>query len=103
MRAGGELTLRGPARHPAQEVRRIDRLAVRGAVASRLAAHVEPAEQLFVLVEPVRLGDGLAPRVMAGAPDDAPAGLVEEQAQRVCDAGGDRLLLPPRNLAALAI
>ena len=59
-------------------------------------ADVEPAEQALVRAEPVHRRDGRMPRVRPGAPHHAPAGLVEQQAEQVGDAGGRRPPAPTR-------
>ncbi len=60
-------------RHPRDVVTRVDRLAAAESRPRRLAADVQPAEQLLVLAEAVRLRDGLAARVVAGAPEARPS------------------------------
>lgn len=64
-------------------------------------SHVEPAEQLFVARQPVEFPHRLTSGERARTPHDAPACLVEQQAQQVRNAGGRRILLPVLDLVAL--
>src|SRR5690606_19230718 len=89
-------------RHVAEERAGVAELAMPGFLLLWFTADVQPAEQLFVLLEPVRLRHRLGPRVPAGAPYDAPSGFIEQQAEHMRDAGRRCLLLPTRYLLALA-
>lgn len=78
----------------------IDCLFAAGLLVVLRSANVKPPKQLLTLGERVQGAHGFGAGVWACAPHDTPTGLVEQQAEGVCNTGRCRILFPSFDFGA---